>query len=157
MSDEIFNEIHFPFVLLNMSNITTQKQTEYYRLYICILLINYHLKNTHKPFFSPPVSDYWFSNIFFLNLCTHFLNIFIIDITFKTKVRISNFQLISVWVYSNMLTSTKSTGGREAADVSREEEEDEGLSPSSQEPPWFHANMNLHFPPMRNSETTIKI
>lgn len=91
-SDEMFNELYFPFVSLNMSNITTQKQTEYYRQYICILLINYHLKNTHKPYFLLLFLTTGFQICIFFNLCTHFLNILIIiDVTLKTNVRISDF------------------------------------------------------------------
>lgn len=66
--------------------------------------------------------------------------------TFPTDRRVKR-------VYSNMLTSTKSTGGRGAADVSQEEEEDEGLHSSSQAPPQLSCK---HEPSFFTYEKTVK-
>lgn len=56
-------------------------------------------------------------------------------------------------VYSNMLTSTKSTGGQGAADVSQEEEDDEGLRSGSQAPPRLSCK---HEPSFSTNEKTVK-
>lgn len=56
-------------------------------------------------------------------------------------------------VYSNMLTSTKSTGGQGAADVSQEEEDDEGLRSGSQAPPRLSCK---HEPSFSTHEKTVK-
>lgn len=60
-------------------------------------------------------------------------------------------------VYSNMLTGTKSTGGRGAADMSQEDEDESFRFQLNGRLLGHHADMNLHYPLMRNQWNHSKI
>lgn len=125
-------------------------------LYIWILLINYHLKNTHKPSFLLLCLTTGFQRCIFL-IYVHIFEAFSLSSTSHSKQMLELATLPTdrhvKRVYSNMLTSTKSTEGEEAADVSQEEEEDEGLHSSSQAPPQLSCK---HEPSFFTYEKTVK-
>lgn len=137
-----------------LSNITTQKQTEQCRQFICTLLINYHFKNTHKPSLLLLCLTTGFQIcIFFLKSMYMFFSTFSLSTSHsKQRLELATLptDLCVKRVYSNMLTSTKSTGGRGAAGMSQEDEDEGFKFQLNGRLLGHHADMNLHYPLMAN-------